>query len=345
MNLFFVINSLSNKGGTERVAILLANLFSKFWGFNIYIFSRDRIDAKPAYELCDNIKWNKVDVNAFEFRNHLQSFISKEKPSYVIFHNMGRLSLIMSTLLKGNARFISLEHVSFLSRKWYLKILIRFLYHKFDNLVCLTESDAISYPVNKNKIKVIPNISPYEGINNKYDISSKKIIAIGRLTEQKNFKALIAAWSRIQKDISQEWSLEIWGDGELKAELEKFIKDNNVKSLYLKGTSSNMSEIYRSSSFLVMSSLYEGLPMVLVEAISFGLPIVSFDCPCGPKEIIANDNGILVENGDIDALASAIKKLILDPELRASYSINAKIASEKYTSGSILDKWRKLLEI
>lgn len=345
MNLFFVINSLSNKGGSERVAILLANLFSKYFGFNVYIFSRDYIDTKPAYELCSDIRWNKVNVDAFEFRNHLQSFISKEKPSYVVFHNMGRLSLIMSTLLKGDSRFISLEHVSFLSRKWYLKVLTKFLYHKFDRLVCLTESDAMTYPVDKNKITVIPNISPYEGINNAYDISSKKIIAIGRLTEQKNFKALIVAWSIIQKDISEEWTLEIWGDGELKAELEKFIKNNNIKNIYLKGASSDMSKIYRSSSFLVMSSLYEGLPMVLIEAISFGLPIVSFDCPCGPKEIINNDNGILVKNGDIKALASAIKKLILDPKLRTSCSINAKISSGKYTSSSILDKWRKLLEI
>ena len=55
-----------------------------------------------------------------------------------------------------------------------------------------------------------------------------------------------------------------------------------------------------------MTSNYEGFGMVLVEAMACGVPAVAFDCKCGPKDIIKDgENGLLVRNGDIQALADA----------------------------------------
>ena len=51
--------------------------------------------------------------------------------------------------------------------------------------------------------------------------------------------------------------------------------------------------------------------MVLIEAQSFGLPTVAFDCPYGPSEIITKESGILVDNQNIEELASAIENLLI----------------------------------
>ena len=69
--------------------------------------------------------------------------------------------------------------------------------------------------------------------------------------------------------------------------------------------------------------------MVLIEAQSFGLPIVSYNCPYGPSDVIQeNQNGLLVEDQNIDKLAEAILKLASSPNLLDHFSqkslLNAK---------------------
>lgn len=72
---------------------------------------------------------------------------------------------------------------------------------------------------------------------------------------------------------------------------------------------------------LVMSSNYEGFPMVMIEAMACGLPVVSFDYKCGPKDIIKDgENGLLVRNGDIQALADAMMKVMVDQDYRKRLS-------------------------
>ena len=107
---------------------------------------------------------------------------------------------------------------------------------------------------------------------------------------------------------------------ELKQELENQIQMSGLSSVISINSPTN--DIYArlmASSVYVLSSRYEGLPMVLIEAMACGLPIVSYDCECGPKDLLSNnDAGILVPEGDINGLAKAIISLISDDNRRLS---------------------------
>ena len=85
--------------------------------------------------------------------------------------------------------------------------------------------------------------------------------------------------------------------------------------------------------------------MVLLEAQAAGLPIVSFQCKCGPKDIVEPGvSGYLVAEGDTSALAAKIKELMDDEELRRKMGSAAFKASERYDIQSIMNKWTDLFQ-
>ena len=76
-----------------------------------------------------------------------------------------------------------------------------------------------------------------------------------------------------------------------------------------------------------------------------GLPVVSFDCPCGPKDIVKdNEDGILVENGNIDLLASSLSRLMNDETLRQSMSKAGLKNVQRFNIEQIAEQWRLLFE-
>jgi glycosyltransferase involved in cell wall biosynthesis len=94
-----------------------------------------------------------------------------------------------------------------------------------------------------------------------------------------------------------------------------------------------------------MSSHHEGLPLVLIEAMAMGLPIVSYDCPTGPADIVSHQKtGLLVPYLQVDALAQALDKVMLNEELRAQFHAESLKEVEKFSVKSIVDCWEKVFE-
>ena len=224
-------------------------------------------------------------------------------------------------------------------RTWQDERIVR----RFDRFVVLTNEDR-SYWGNIPNIEVIPNAAMF--VAEKYsDVSAKRVIAVGRLDYQKGFDRLIKAWEIIQKSGKyNDWVLDIFGQGEWKDMLQTMINEKSLDtSTFINKPTKNIGEEYANSAILVMSSNYEGFPMVMIEAMACGLPVVAFDFKCGPKDIICEgENGLIIPNGDIKALAEGIIKLMEDTNCRKRMSANARKIVDTYSEKTVMNKWMGL---
>ena len=80
--------------------------------------------------------------------------------------------------------------------------------------------------------------------------------------------------------------------------------------------------------------------MVMIEAMACGVPVVSYDFKCGPRDIIREgDNGLIIPEGDISALAEGICRLIQEEELRRSMSMKAQEVTTTYSEEKVMRRW------
>lgn len=173
------------------------------------------------------------------------------------------------------------------------------------------------------------------------DNRRKVIITVGRLHPQKNQKLLINAFAQIEDQIP-DYTLEIYGDGELRDALQSQIDELGLKErAFLKGTSKQIHKLIYDASLFVLSSDYEGLPNTLLEAMALGIPCVSTDCkPGGAREIIDNGvNGIITPINDERALAKEMRDLLNDRNRSVLFSQRAVESVSKFNPDSIYNQW------
>ncbi len=142
---------------------------------------------------------------------------------------------------------------------------------------------------------------------------SPVIIAVGRLTKQKDFPTLLKAFAQVRK--VRDAKLMILGEGEDRSLLEALVQELGIAdSVALPGFVANPFAYLSKSAVFVLSSLFEGLPTVLIEAMAVGTPVVATDCKSGPMEILDNQRyGKLTRVGDVEELASAIVQILDQP--------------------------------
>ena len=213
-----------------------------------------------------------------------------------------------------------------------------------EQLVVLTETDKTDWQkAGCNNVTVIPNICSLDGTDLPKTSRTKTLLAVGRLHEQKGFDLLLRAWQPIEKT-HPEWSLRIVGEGPERTRLETQIREQGLQRALLAGRTDDVAKEYASASLFVLSSRYEGLPLVLIEAMWCGLPCIAFDCPQGPSELLNNERGWLVPNGDIAALSAQLEYAIAHPEQAAERARKAQtFAQTTYSEETIMPQWQQII--
>jgi len=352
----FFCGDIARIGGTERVTTVIANELSAR-GFDVTILSV-RNGSTSAFPLAEGIKLRSLDMQDYraslsdtKLIRKLRTFIKTKTIEYLIDVDiiLSYYSILATALL--DTKIISWEHfyhdvnMGDLGQKLRRRA-ARTLAAKYSfAIVTLTETDRTKYKKKYGEeCKVISINNPMTRKDGPHSSKLEKAaITVGRLAPEKGFDQLIEAWEMVHSE-EPDWILRIVGSGNQDCALREKAKCLDLEEcIIFVASTPNLEILYGNSSIYVLSSQYEGFGMVLLEAKSHGLPIISFDCDCGPREIVKHDyDGILVEPNNTRSLSKAIIDLIRNESQRITFGDRAAL-DNRFNIDKIITKWIKLL--
>ena len=178
---------------------------------------------------------------------------------------------------------------------------------------------------------------------------SRMLLAVGRLSTEKNFERLIRAFLQALDTPGAaanqlNWQLIIVGEGPERSALLRLIEQLGANGkVLLPGRAGNMADWYDAADAFALTSDFEGYPNGLLEALAHGVPSVACDCLTGPRELITDGvNGLLVATNSTTELISALRCLMGDSNLRKQLGSHADITLNAHAIESISARWENV---
>jgi glycosyltransferase involved in cell wall biosynthesis len=230
--------------------------------------------------------------------------------------------------------------------------------HKSFLNICLKNSQRVAvcststfaelrslYPhLDLKKASVINNGIDFDQItsSSSSEERSDSIIFCGRLHWIKGAYYLIEAVASLRKEF-RDIHVQIFGDGPLRKNIECMISDRGLeRNVDVKGfvPRSELLKEIKESSLVVLPSLHEAQPVAMLEAMACGKPVVAFDFPFSREIIQDMDNGLLAKPEDVKDLASKIRLILADNELRARIGQRAfEYVRERHNWNVLVEKY------
>jgi len=348
-----------NKGGAERVMANLSNfLYQK--GLEVHIIIvLDDIEY-PYSGTVLNLGLLKNDSNTMSNKlkrfYYLNKYMRQHQFDFVIdFRFRSKLiqEFLITKLIFKTKSIYTVHHSKIHEYMPKSPFLTRLLYG--NSLAVISISKAMERNiVERHKLKNVINIyNPIDidhiqkSITDEIDLKFEYVIGVGHYdTNLKQFDKLIEAYSNSNLP-DNDVHLVILGTGKLKSYLVGIAREHKVEHLvHFLGFQSNPFKYMRRAKYFVLSSEIEGFPMVVLEALACGTPVIAFDCPTGPSEIVIDrENGLLIENQNLEALIDGMNTFIQDVTLYNKCKDHALKSVEKYSVEVIGNQWLKLLDI
>ena len=172
------------------------------------------------------------------------------------------------------------------------------------------------------------------------------ILQVARLEEHsKNHLGMIEIFAQLKaKGIKEK--LYIIGDGPSRQQLQDKINDLGLeKECLLLGNRNNPYPYMKAAKLFIHTSRSEGLPTVLIESMACGTPVVAFNCPTGPREILADGKygGLIPLNNNV-LFVETVYELLTDENKRQAYIEKLPEAVERFSLKTIQQQIMDLLE-
>ena len=357
-------------GGAERV---ICNLAEYFYSEGYRVTMVTKVRDEKEYDLNPRIRRIIADItpeeetgsrihNLLARINKLRRIWKEVKPDVIVsFIRKNNLMAIASAVPLGIPVVVSVRSAPERELKGFGFKTISFLLFRMAAGVVLQTREAYDFfpgyirakavvlpnSINPEFLKASEELDTQGGGSSTSSAREKKIIAVGRIDDNKNQKLLVDAYARIAMQYP-DWSLELVGDGSGKKSLEEYVRTLPCKDrISFTGAVDDVAKRMSTASIFVLPSKIEGMPNALIEAMVMGMACISTDCPCGgPRDLIAADesNGILVPLDNVDAMDMALKRLITNDTLRESIGDNAKKVKKNLHPETVNKQWKNYIE-
>jgi len=267
-------------------------------------------------------------------------FIFTQFRMYPTIFAKKRLTVIHDIAFKHYPEYIEAKNLRFLERrvpeaiKKSTKILAVSEYTKWDIVK--------SYGADPNKIIVTHNAVDMDRfkrtqltvkIKNKYKLPDDYILYLGTIEPRKNIANLLRAYSKLPKNIKDQYPLVLaggggWNDDEIKSEIEKVKKDSQIiQTGYV--DEKDIPALYSGAELFLYPSHFEGFGMQILEAMACGTPVLTANNSSLPE--VGGDAAYYVDDKSVDSLKNGIEKLLSDPDLRKDLVKKGKQQIKKFS--------------
>jgi len=332
MRIVQIIDSLE-PGGAERMAVNYATVLSKKIEFSGLVTSRkegllvNQIDKSVSYLFLKKKK--KIDLRAV-FR--LRKYLKENKVDLIHAHSSSFFSAVLVKLILPKIKIIWHDHYGIsqdlLARK---NIILKFGSLFFTGIISVNSALrdwAKSYLWCSNII-YFPNFILDSSISNeKINLNGsegKRIICVANLRPQKNHILLINA-AKVIKDKFPDWTFHLFGkdfNDSYSDQLKKKVNDLQLQNtVYFYGTTNNVNASLLQCQIAVLPSLSEGLPLAILEYGLNRLPVIATNVGEISKIISSEKEGVIIESNNLNALVTAIEKLIESEKFRNDLGLN-----------------------
>ena len=306
-------------GGAESVLVRLAGRFANA-GHQVQLIT-SCAGGQLESAIAANVSWKNL---GYRKSSHaiigLTRHLFRTKPDVLLsstlsanFLAVAAARITRTPCVLREANNVSKDTISTTSIKTAInRLSVKLLYPKANAIIALTDGLAeilASFaPALRERISIIPNPTPETSRNDTEVKDRKGILACGRLVPQKDFGALLEAFSRAALEDTAR--LTIVGDGPQEVTLKSFCKANGIAHRvdFLPATT-DIAEIMSQSDVFALTSRFEGFPNVLLEALSMGCKVVS-TLSSDAVRIVLRDGefGEIVPVGDVTALSRAFER-------------------------------------
>lgn len=364
MKVVYVYPTLASWGGVERILIDKMNLLAQDMNYKIYILTYNQGEHPIPFQIESCVSHIDLQVRthvAYRYSGirklweqvkryrwlylRLKNQLLEINPDIIVTTTAGELPIIcrlkkkIPLVVESHGGYHHLIDYATMSIAHRLDIRYRYyLLKRADVIVSLTNSDANLWRGKYPQVRVIPNIARLLPLTSApSSLSSKRIIYVGRLAEQKGIPELMAVW-RIVHHKHPDWQLEMYGEGD-----HDYVRQL-ANGITLHSPVTDIFSCYCASSMLVLTSRWEPFGLVIPEAMSCGLPVVSFEGD-GPSSIITDGkDGFLIKNRDVGDFSDRVCQLIENRELRQRMGQTAIQSVQCYASSQIIPMWKDLFE-
>lgn len=361
MKIALFVESLG-AGGAERVMLNLAGEFCRL-GHQV-----DLLVASAKGPLRSHVpkQVRLMDLSASRTVRAtlpLAAYLRRNLPD-ILLSKMGHCNIValLARRLAGTATRVAVSEVSLMgistrsagqSRSRLIPLIAKWRYPTADNIIAVSHAVAddlsriLGLPLDKIEVIYDPIVTPQlheragRLLNHPWfaEEAPPVIVGVGRLDPEKDFSTLLRAFSLVKRN--RNVRLIILGEGPERPLLNSVAERLRIsEAVVLPGFVDNPLPFIANASVLVLTSLFEGLPNVLIEALACGTPVVATDCPGGTREILEQGRyGMLVQVGDVEALARAIEQTLDNPPDR----IFLKSAAERFSVDVIAKQYLSVL--